>query len=104
MPEITLKEGKEILQKIKAVAKPKYSTAELTRLGEMRYNQIKKEVEPRHIGKFVAIEVDSGDYFINKDSVKAVLNARKKYSNAIFYLARVGYPTAFSIKGNASVL
>ncbi len=104
MEEITLEEGKKILEKIKAVARPKYSTTELTRLGESRYEQLKNEIEPKHKNEFIVIEVDSGDYFISRDSVKASLKAKKKYPESIFYLARIGYPSAFSIKGNVPLL
>jgi hypothetical protein len=43
----------------------------------MRYEQIKNEIEGRHRNKFIVIEVDSGDYFISKDPVKATLSAQK---------------------------
>jgi hypothetical protein len=104
MSEITLREAKKTLAKIIAEARPKYSTTELVKRGEKRYEQIKEQLEPKHKNKFVVIEVDSGDYFIDKDSVKATLRARKKYPHSIFYLARIGYPAAFSIKGHVSLL
>jgi hypothetical protein len=104
MAEITLAEGKKILAKIIAEARPKYSTAELVKRGEKRYKQIKKDLEPKHKNKFVIIEVDSGDYFIDKDSVKATLKAQKKYPNAIFYTVRIGHPAAYSMKGHVPLL
>lgn len=97
MADITLEEGKKILEQIKASARPKYSTKELVRLGEKRYEEIRDQVEKKYKNKFIVIEVDSGDYFIDKDSVKATLKARKKHPEAIFYLARIGYPAAFSM-------
>jgi hypothetical protein len=76
----------------------------LVKRGEKRYKKIKNDLELKHKNKFVIIEVDSGDYFIDKDSVKATLKAPKKYPNAIFYMARIGYPAAFSMKGHVPLL
>jgi hypothetical protein len=45
MADITLEEGKKILEQIKASARPKYSTKELVRLGEKRYEEIRDQVE-----------------------------------------------------------
>jgi hypothetical protein len=104
MDEITLEEAKKIVEEIKAKARPKYSTKELVRLGEKRYEEIKEKIERRHKHKFIVIEVDSGDYFIDKDPVTATLKARKKYPTAIFYLARIGYPAAFSMKSDIPLL
>ena len=98
MAELTLKEAKRMLRQIEAQAHPKYSTGEYVRRGEKRYKAVKDRVEAKYKNKFIAIEVDSGDYFIDQDSVKAVLKARKRYPHAIFYLARIGYPAAFSSK------
>ncbi len=104
MAEITLEEGKRILKQIKDKARPKYSTKEYARLGEKRYEEIKEQVEAKHKNRFIVIEVDSGDYFIDKDHMKAILKARKRYPTSIFYLARIGSPAAFSMKGNVPLL
>lgn len=99
MAEITLKEARQMLKQIKARARPKYSTSEYVRRGEKRYKAIKDQVEEKYKHQFIVIEVGSGDYFIDKDSIKANLKARKKYPHAIFYLARIGHRAAFSSKG-----
>lgn len=39
----------------------------------------------------MAIEVDSGDYFIESTVVKAITLAQKKYPDKKFYLKRIGY-------------
>ncbi len=101
MAEITLKEAKKILAEIRAKAKPKYSTKESVRRGEKVYARIKTQLEPQYSGKYVAIEVDSGDFFVDEDSTKALLQARKKHPKAIFYLARIGYRAAFKMTGYA---
>lgn len=104
MAEITLKEAKQMLKQIRAKARLKYSTNEFVRLGEKRYEELKDRLEPRHKRKFIVIEVESGDFFIDKDSVKATLKAQEKYPDTVFYMAKIGYPAAFSMKGNVQLL
>ncbi len=104
MSEITLKEARKSLAAIRAKAKPKYSSKTLVRLGEKRYAELKERLEAKNHNHFVVIEVDSGDYFIDKNHRNAVLKARKVYPTAIFYLARIGSAAAFSMKGNVSLL
>lgn len=50
-------------------------------------------------GKIMAIEVDSGDYFIESTVVKAITLAQKKYPDKKFYLKRIGYRAVHSHKG-----
>ena len=51
-------------------------------------------------GKIVAIEPDTGEWFLGKDIIEAFKNARLKYPQGIFYFVRVGYPSAHSHKGD----
>jgi len=104
MSEIALKEARKSLAAIRAKAQPKYSSKKLVSLGEKRYTELKERLEGKNKNQFVVIEVDSGDYFIDKNHRNAVLKARKKYPTEIFYLARIGSRAAFSMKGNVSLL
>ena len=66
--------------------------------GKGIYEKIKDKLEPAHKGEFVAIEVDTGDYFVGKDLIEADRKARKKYPDAVFYLARIGYRAAWHFR------
>jgi len=55
--------------------------------GKVIYEKLAKELEPRHHGEEITIEVDSGDYFLGEDSI---FQARKKYPDKVFYTTRVG--------------
>ena len=57
---------------------------------------ISKELEKDYRNKFVAIEVNSGDYFISDTSVSATKKAREKYPDKVFFLGRIGYRAAVS--------
>jgi len=65
--------------------------AELAAKGESRYAQLKDELEREHHGEFVAIEVDSGDYFLGKTFQEADKRAREKHPESIFYVVRIGH-------------
>jgi len=66
----------------------------LAEKGEKIYNDVLKEkLEPIYKGKIVAIEPDSGEYFINNSTVRAIEKAKEKYPDKVFYLVRIGYPT-----------
>jgi hypothetical protein len=48
------------------------------------------KLEPEHTGEIVAIEPDSGDYFLGKDEIEAADNARAAGHDGPFYFLRVG--------------
>lgn len=63
-----------------------------------------KKLEPKEKGRIIAIEVESGDSFIGDSTVEAILKAKEKYPNRIFYLMRVGYDAVHSSKGFVPVM
>ena len=67
--------------------------------GREIFKKISEELERDYHGKFVAIEVDSGNYFMGDTSIEADKKAKKKYPDKVFYLGRVGYRVAVSFKG-----
>ena len=65
------------------------------------YNeQLKAELEPQENGKFVAIEPDSGKFFLARTAVEAIEEGRAAIPGKMFFIARVGYPAAYRIGGN----
>ena len=67
--------------------------------GRELFKRISEELERDYRGKFAAIEVDSGEYFIGDTSVEADKKAREKYPGKVFYLGRIGFRAAVSFKG-----
>ena len=51
-------------------------------------------------GKIVAIEVDSGDYFICDNVLQAGFKARENYPNKQFFFFRIGFRAVYSHKWN----
>lgn len=60
--------------------------------GDEIYEKIKPLLEPEHKGKIVAIEVESGDYFLADTVIEAWQKAKRRYPEKVFYFVRIGYP------------
>lgn len=74
---------------------------ELVALGKKFYEEnLKSILEPAHNGEFVAIEPYSGRYFLDKDEVQVMLQARAEMPDSKFYFARIGYQYAHKIGGS----
>ena len=77
---------------------PKEVTARLGR--EMYERDIRHQVEEDHVGKIVAIDVDSGIWAMGDDLVPARENLRAKRPEAVNVLfERVGYLAVSSMGG-----
>ncbi len=63
---------------------------EMGEKGEEIYENIKAKLELKCKGEFVAIDIDSGDYFLGKTLREADEKARDKYPNKVFYVVRIG--------------
>lgn len=69
----------------------KSDLSELTKLGIDFYkNKLKSILEPLHNGEFVAIEPYSGNYFIERKKLDAILKARSEMPGKLFFLAKIG--------------
>jgi hypothetical protein len=53
------------------------------------FDRVKSEVMATHYNWFVAIEPDSGDYFIDQDLEVVSLRCREKYPGKIHYTFRI---------------
>lgn len=66
------------------------NTQEVLKKGKEIYENKKAEFESANIGKYITIEIDSGDYFIGDTREVAVAEARVKYPRNILYVRRIG--------------
>jgi hypothetical protein len=72
------------------------SPEELARLGAEAFDQrVRPMLRPDDDGKFVAIDVGSGDFEIDDDDYAAVVRLRKRSPQAEIWLGRVGAPAAY---------
>lgn len=59
-------------------------------------------LERDHINRYVAIEPDSGEYFLGDTFDEAVQSARAKYPSRLTHTIRIGHRAAFHIGGMPS--
>ena len=60
--------------------------------------KLKALLEPADIGKFAAIEPDSGDYFVASRMTEAMHEARLKHPDKRFFLIRIGFEAAVTFR------
>lgn len=71
----------------------------ISKKGYQIFKALSPELTEKHRGLFIAIEVDSGEYFIGETEMEANQKARAKHPGKVFFLGRIGYPTAYTFKG-----
>jgi hypothetical protein len=74
---------------------------EVARRAEKLYDeQIRQEVErEENIGKMVIIDIETGDYAVDKMGLESARQLRKKNPNGRFFGIRIGYKVAAAIGG-----
>ena len=78
--------------------KPRHTLEELDRLGsEIFDRRVKPSLRPEDHGKFVAIDVDTGEYEMDEDDYKAVMRLLDRIPAADSWLICAGYPTTYRI-------
>lgn len=78
----------------------KYTPEEVAARGEAIYNRdIRAQVEGMHKGKFLILDIETGDYEIDADDLTASKRSLAKRPDAVLYGVRVGYPTAYRLGG-----
>ncbi len=82
---------------------PETPSDDLVERGQSMYRQrLVSILEPWHDGEFVAVEPDSGRYFLGSTASAALVAAHAAMPNNLFYLARVGRETAHTVGGHAT--
>jgi hypothetical protein len=61
--------------------------------------QLQAVLEPQHRDRFVAIEPESGEYFLGDTFDEAVQLARAKYPSRLSHTIRIGHRAAFHMGG-----
>lgn len=60
--------------------------------------KLKPKLEGKYKGRIVAIDVESGDYFVGRTVLEAIEKGREKHPGKIFYAVRIGYPAVHSLR------
>lgn len=62
--------------------------------------RIRAQVEATHFGEFLSLDVDSGDYEVDKKLLDATLRLRERRPNGRLFGMRVGYRAAVTMGGS----
>ena len=80
---------------------PGYTTEEIARRGREVYErEVRREVEPEHRGRFLVLDVRSGDYEIADEDLDASERLLERRPDALLYGLRIGEGVAYRIGGH----
>ncbi len=72
---------------------------EVARLGSETYDRlVRPKLDPADDGKFVALDIFTGDYEIDADDYTAIERLHARKPGAEVWLERAGQPTAYKIR------
>jgi hypothetical protein len=72
---------------------PLYTKEEIAARGKALYSeQIRSKVEPEHVGKYLVIDVETGEYEMDADGNAASQRAYARRPGAPLFGMRIGYP------------
>lgn len=72
---------------------------EVARLGgEMFDRRVRPALKAEDDGKFVAVDIGTGDFELDFDDYSAVTRLRDRRPSAEVWLGRVGHPAAYRIR------
>ena len=71
--------------------------SEFEKKGDEVYQRLRRQLESQHKGKVIAIEPESGEYFLGADVLGVLQKAKKRFPQKIFHILRVGYPAVWRV-------
>lgn len=75
-----------------------YTTEEVGRRGQALYDQkIRDKVEPKNQGRFLVLDITTGEYEIDDSDLAASKRAMAKNPDAVVYGVRIGYTAAYRL-------
>ena len=82
------------------VPQVQYSPSEVARIGEEIYHRdIHDNVLRQHRGKFLTLDILSGDYEIDEDDLSGEKRLRVRHPDGVFYGVRIGYTSSYALGG-----
>ncbi len=83
----------------------RFSSAEIEQRGQSMYDQfIRSGVEAQNRGKFLVLNIETGEYEIDRDKVTAFLRAAAKHTDPALYILRIGFPSSAVLGSNVVAL
>lgn len=66
---------------------------------EIYHRDIRPKVMPQHKGKFLVLDIQTGDYEIDEDDLSAEERLRARQPNGVLFGLRIGYTSAYTLAG-----
>jgi hypothetical protein len=77
-----------------------HTQEEIARIAEEIYRrEIRPKVMPQHKGKFLTLDIESGDYEIDEDDLTGEKKLRARHPDGNFFGFRIGYKAAYALGG-----
>jgi hypothetical protein len=71
----------------------RYSKEEFARRGDAIYEkEVRPQIKARDEGKFAAIDIETSEFALDADELRACQKLRKRMPDAQIWMVRVGYP------------
>lgn len=87
--------------KTRPMSQYRISPKQVEARGEDFYRQVREQVDPENHGKFVVIDVETGDFEVDQEDVVATMRLLAKNPAAVTYGIRIGYPAAYTLGSRA---
>lgn len=82
------------------VRQPRYSKEEIARRAEDIYHRdIRPKVMPQDKGKFLIVDIESGDYEVDEDDLQAEKRLRARRPDGVLFGLRIGYTSSYTLSG-----
>ncbi len=82
----------------------RFTRDEIVKRGQALYDeQIRAKVEAGNQGKFLVINVETGEYEMDADDLAAAKRAKTRFPDAPLFSMRIGYPAAYRLGGRFAV-
>ena len=76
-----------------------YSAEEVVARGEALYRErLRDQVEAGNKGKFLVLDIESGEYVIDRDHAAATMRLMERIPGAVIYGLRIGYCATYRFR------
>jgi hypothetical protein len=72
------------------MAHPRYTKEEIAARGMAIYEQLRPHLEPEHTGKYLVINIETGEYEMDEDDAAVSQRSYARHPGAPLYGTRVG--------------
>ena len=83
-----------------ATTKRRYSKDEFARRGDAIYEkEVRPQLTAKDVGKFAAIDIESGEFALDADELRAGNKLRRRIPGAQIWMVRVGHRSVHRVGG-----